>query len=58
MPAVLAALVYLTILGFGAAGWLFNLAALIHVNTLDGLAIARVIGLPLVPLGAILGWFF
>lgn len=38
-------------------GWVLNLLALVHSDHLTGLVIARALGVPLAPLGALLGWF-
>ena len=38
-------------------GWILNIIALIHTHALDGLTIARGIGVFLAPLGSALGYF-
>ncbi len=59
MPVVIAALVYL---GFFVAllwGWVLNIIALFHLldGAITGLFVARLVGVFVAPLGALLGFF-
>ena len=51
--------IQLAIIGFGAAGWVTNI---IHLTQADsstplGLTIVRAAGIPIIPVGAVLGYF-
>lgn len=47
-----------TILIAGIIGWVMNITAIIHGGfPHDGLGIARIIGVFMAPLGAVLGYF-
>ena len=52
-------LAYVCVVVLGIAGWIMNIAAIIPL--LDGgftpWLVARIIGVVLFPLGAVLGWF-
>jgi len=42
------------------AGWIMNIVEIVGIenwNDLGGMEIVRIIGVPLAPLGAVLGWF-
>lgn len=56
MPFVFAIFALLVI----GVGWIMNLSALVSsdFSAQLGLSVARIIGLVIVPLGAILGYFF
>lgn len=41
----------------GIVGWVWNILAIIDATGFSGLLIARVIGVFVAPLGAVLGWF-
>ena len=47
----------LALTGAGIFGWVMNISKLIDANALDGMVIARAIGIFVAPLGAILGFF-
>jgi len=49
----------LAIIGFGAAGWGSNIGLLIQADssTPIGLIIARAVGIPIIPVGSVLGYF-
>lgn len=51
-------LAYLALLIAGVAGWVMNIVAIVHTvnQPITGLLIARLVGVPAAPLGAILGW--
>ena len=51
--------VYVVLAIGGSIGWVMNIIALIHTNftPLTGMVVARVIGVFVAPLGAILGFF-
>jgi hypothetical protein len=42
----------------GAVGWVRNIIAVTHsdFNNIDGELVVRVVGIPMVPIGAIMGW--
>lgn len=42
------------------AGWVMNIIALVHSipSGVDVLLVLRVVGIPVGPLGVVLGWFF
>lgn len=50
---------YVLIAAVVFVGWVMNIVALIHTSfdPLTGLAVARAIGVGLVPLGSVLGYF-
>ena len=52
MTELLALLFYLA----GFAGWCMNIAAIWHSHEVTGPVIARIVGVFLFPLGAVLGW--
>lgn len=54
---MLAILSYIPVAVIVSFGWLLNIIALIHTHVLDGLTIARGIGVFIVPLGSVLGYF-
>lgn len=41
-----------------AGGWIANIVALASAATIGGMEVARAIGIPLFPIGVILGLFF
>lgn len=43
-----------------AIGWVMNIIALIHLESIDhlGEVIIRFIGIFIAPIGAVMGWFF
>ena len=47
----------LALIGLGVFGWGMNILKLIDANAIDGMVIARAIGIIVAPLGAILGYF-
>ena len=47
----------LALIGLGVFGWGMNILKLIDANAIDGMVIARAIGIFVAPLGAILGYF-
>lgn len=51
---ILAYILMVIIVGFG---WILNIIALVHAHALDGLTIARGIGVFVAPLGSVLGYF-
>ena len=52
-------LAYLTLLVLGVYGWVNNIITLVQMDTLTltGMTIARIIGISIAPLGAVLGYF-
>lgn len=50
-------LAYLAVPALIAVGWILNILALVHTHALDGLTIARGIGVFVAPLGSVLGYF-
>lgn len=55
----LAVTVMMSIVGFGTAGWVTNIICLTAATgeTPVGMTIARVVGIPIVPVGSVLGYF-
>lgn len=49
-------LLYLAIIIGTAAGWILNIVDLIHMTGLSGMMVARVVGIFVFPLGAVLGY--
>ena len=51
---------FLALVGFGVlalAGWVMNIIALASMTGMSGLLVLRAIGIPVAPLGVVLGWF-
>jgi hypothetical protein len=59
MKLLLALLLYGSIVIGGGIGWVRNLVALYHSDfgSVSGELIVRAIGVPVVPVGAVVGWF-
>lgn len=57
--STIVALLYLAALGLGVLGWIFNIAKIIGSagDPITGLFIARIAGVPIAILGAVLGYF-
>ena len=49
--------VLVVFVGVGIVGWVNNIIALAHAETLTGFVVLRVVGIFIAPLGAVLGWF-
>ena len=51
--------IQLAIIGFGAAGWATNIFRLTQIDSSTplGLTIARAVGIPIIPVGSVLGYF-
>ncbi len=47
----------LTITALSMLGWGLNISKLMQMDAFNGMMAARIIGIPLVPLGAVLGAF-
>lgn len=47
------------LIGAGVIGWVWNIVKVIHTccTVIDGLLVARIIGIFVAPLGAVLGFF-
>jgi len=41
----------------GVYGWVNNIIAIVHAESISGFVIARVVGCFIAPLGAVLGYF-
>lgn len=54
---MLAIVSYILVAAIVSFGWALNIIALVHTHVLDGLTIARGIGVFIVPLGSVLGYF-
>lgn len=56
--AGLAALLVVTIAAGSAVGWVRNVIAVTHsdFNHVDGELVVRVVGIPMAPVGAVMGW--
>ena len=52
-----AAIIYIVILIAGIIGWVMNIVSMIHMETITGMGIARLVGIFIAPLGAVLGYF-
>lgn len=51
-------MVLIAVVGIGGVGgWVWNIVKIVHANFVDGMLIARCIGVIVAPLGAVLGWF-
>lgn len=52
-------IVYVLLLLAAVFGWIMNIMAIIQMPVIEltGMTVARIIGIFLAPLGAILGWF-
>lgn len=50
--------VYLVIVLGGSFGWVKNIIAVAHsdFSNINGELIVRVVGVPMVPIGAVMGW--
>jgi len=42
---------------FGLVGWVLNIMQIANADHITGMVAVRIIGVVMVPLGAILGWF-
>lgn len=52
---------YIAFIAIVFIGWVMNILALVHMGSdtiLSGLGVLRIIGVPMVPLGAVMGYFF
>lgn len=49
--------IYLSIVIMLMIGWIMNIVAIAHLTAFSGMAVLRVIGVFLAPLGGVLGWF-
>ena len=51
-------LVYCLLVLGGSIGWVHNIIAVAHsdFSSIDGMTVVRVIGIPVAPVGAVLGW--
>lgn len=49
-------LILALIYGLALSGWLMNIYHLAHATSINGLVIVEAIGIPIIPLGAVLGW--
>lgn len=49
--------IYVSIALLGFSGWVMNIVSLIDSNGLGGLEAARIVGIFVAPLGAVLGYF-
>ena len=58
VSAGLAAILVVTLTAGGAFGWVRNIIAVTHsdFNNIDGELVVRVVGIPMVPIGAVMGW--
>ena len=56
--AGLAAILVVTLTAGGAVGWVRNIIAVTHsdFNNIDGELVVRVVGIPMAPIGAVMGW--
>lgn len=52
-----AAIVFLVVALLGLIGWVMNIVKLVTADVFAGMEIARVAGIFVAPLGAVLGWF-
>lgn len=59
MPVIIAVFAYFLALALGLVGWVMNILTIIHTTSapITGLFVARVAGIFIAPLGAVLGWF-
>jgi hypothetical protein len=55
--ALVLGLVYITITLALVVGWIWNIVKLVQADTVSGMEIARVAGIFIAPLGALLGYF-
>lgn len=55
---VLVILVYCLFFLGGSIGWVHNVIVVAHsdFSSIDGMTVVRVIGIPVAPVGAIVGW--
>ena len=49
--------VYLALVAIVFSGWIMNIVKLVQMDQMNGMMAARIIGVPLVVLGSVLGWF-
>ena len=47
----------ISLVALAFAGWIMNITAIIHSSGLTGMVIARIIGVFMFPIGAVLGYF-
>jgi hypothetical protein len=59
MKPIIPLLLYGTIVIGGGIGWIRNIVTLVHHDSgvVDGEVIVRAIGIPVAPVGAVVGWF-
>ena len=54
-----ASMAFLAIWAFFVVGWILNIIDLVKMNIeLTGVVILKIIGIFVIPLGSIMGWFF
>ncbi len=56
----IAAIFIITLLAVSAAGWVMNITALVRLGmdqalTVEG--VLRILGIPIAPIGIVMGWF-
>lgn len=54
--AVKLLLFYIVLLLGGLVGWVLNIIAIVHADHISGMLVARIIGVFVAPLGAVLGY--
>ena len=47
----------LAIVLVGPYGWIMNIVKIVHSHDVDGMLVARVVGVFMAPLGVVLGYF-
>jgi hypothetical protein len=57
IAAVSCAVSLITFFILAIMGWVFNIVTICHLTTFSGMAVMRVIGIFIAPIGAVLGWF-
>ena len=55
--AILTDFIYALLLLFAAGGWGWNIAKIFQADTISGMVVARVVGVVIPPVGAIMGYF-